>query len=71
MPRVTFNSLFKRNPDGSLEPTQTIRIGGVTMSPGVKFTKGVSFSGVDLAQYEGHDLEITMDNGTPVITGIY
>lgn len=41
------------------------------MGPGVKFSKGVSFGGIDLAQYEGHDLEITIDNDIPVITGIY
>lgn len=71
MARVTFDSLFRKNSDGSLEPTQPVRIGGVTMGPGVRFTRGVAFGGIDLAQYEGRELEIVLDNGVPVITGIY
>lgn len=71
MARVSFDSIFTVNPDGSIEPRQTIRIGGVTMTPGVKFTRGVSFGGIDISQFEGRDLEITTDEGVVVITGIY
>lgn len=71
MARVSFDSIFTINRDGSIEPKQVVRIGGVTLSPGVKFSKGVAFGGVDITQYAGHELEITTDNGIIVVTGIY
>lgn len=40
---------FRRNPNGTWTPLQTVQIGGVTMGPGVSFSEGVSFSGVDVA----------------------
>jgi hypothetical protein len=40
---------FKRNPNGSWSPLVGITLNGVTMGPGVSFTPGVSFGGVDLA----------------------
>jgi hypothetical protein len=40
---------FSRNPDGSWSPVRPIFINGVTMGPGVRFTPGVQFGGVDLA----------------------
>jgi len=39
---------FKRNPDGSWSPVRPVTLNGVTMGPGVAFTPGVSFGGVDL-----------------------
>ena len=54
--RVSFDQVFQTNPNGSITPRCGVRIGGVTMGPGVTFTRGVSFSGVDIANYEGHDL---------------
>lgn len=71
MAKVPFDSIFTINQDGSIEPKQTIRVGGVTMSPGVKFTRGVSFAGIDIAQFVDRDLEINTDEGVVVITGIY
>ncbi len=71
MARVKFWDLFQVNPDGSLEPKKQISIGGVTLQPGVKFTRGVSFSGFDLFQYYGADLEVEKKDGVSVITGIY
>jgi hypothetical protein len=40
---------FVRNANGSWSPLVPVTIGGVTMGPGVAFTPGVMFSGVDLA----------------------
>lgn len=72
MARVTFDSLFQKYPDESLEPKQKVRIGGVTIRPGVRF-KNTSFGGVDLSnpQFFGHDLEIQTDGDVVVIRGIY
>ncbi len=71
MARIPFNTIFQVHSNGSIEPRQTVRIGGVTMSPGVRFTQGAVFGGIDLARYVGHELEVIYDDGTAVITGIY
>lgn len=71
MAKVTFDSIFIQHSDGRIEPRQTIRIGGVTVGPGVYFSPGVALGGIDLTQFIGHDLEIATDNGMVVITGIY
>ena len=71
MARLPFDSIFLVREDGSIEPRQTVRIGGVTLSPGVKFSKGAIFGGIDLAMYVGRELEVATDEGTAVITGIY
>jgi hypothetical protein len=56
--RINFWSLFTYNPDGTLEPKVRVRIGGVEFGPGVKFNRGVAFSGVDLFRFVGNDLQI-------------
>jgi len=71
MARVNFDTIFVQHPDNSLEPRQRIRVGGVTFGPGVRFSRGVAFGGVDFAQFIGQDLEIETDNDTSVIKGIY
>lgn len=71
MARVSFESVFRRHPDGSLEPRQRLRIGGVTIGPGVRFSRGTAFGGVDLTLYVGNDLDIETDGNVAVIKGIY
>ncbi|MGC1177039.1 MAG: hypothetical protein WA843_03115 [Candidatus Saccharimonadales bacterium] len=73
MTRVKFWDLFQPNPDGSIQPKKPIKIAGVVLSPSVSFNKGVLFSGVDLFQYYGRDLEVDEqpDNNPGVITGVY
>lgn len=71
MASVTFDSVFKKHEDGSLEPKQRIRVGGVSFGPGVRFTRGVSFGGVDFTLFVGRDLEVKTDKDVLVITGIY
>ena len=41
------------------------------MGPGVKFTKGVSFSGIDLYQFIGRDFAVEDQSGIYVIMGIF
>jgi len=71
MVRLNFNAVFKENADGSIEPLQRVRVGGVEFGPGVRFRQGVSFSGVDLTLYKGRELEVDSDGDTSVIKGIY
>lgn len=71
--KVNFSELFNVS-NGMITPKTAIRIGGVTMNPGVSFNAGggVSFGGVDLSQYIGKVLEVnrTSDN-VYEITGYY
>jgi hypothetical protein len=69
--RINFNAVFNQNLDGSLEPKQRIRVGGVEFGPGVKFTRGVAFSGVDFGQFIGHDLEVETEGDILIIKEIY
>lgn len=69
--RINFWQIFKTNPDSSLEPIRRVRIGGAEFGPGVRFTKGVSFSGIDLTQYVGRDFDTEEQDGVLVLKGIY
>jgi len=72
MERVTFDSIFTQHPDGSLEPRQRIRVGGVEFGPGVRFNRGVAFAGIDFTLFIGKDFDIETDpNGVIIIKGIY
>jgi len=69
--KINFFQIFKVNADGSIEPLRPVRIGGVQMGPGVKFTKGVSFSGIDLSQYIGRDFLVEESSGVSSVKGIF
>ena len=71
MARIKFDAIFLKHNDGSLEPKAKLRVGGVVITPGVKFTRGVAFSGIDFTQFIDHDLEVETDGDTFVIKGIY
>lgn len=72
MARVTFDSIFIKHPDGTLEPRQKIRVGGVEFGPGVRFNRGVSFAGIDFTLFIGNDFDAETDpNGVIIIKGIY
>ena len=68
--RYKFSDVFSVI-NGSISPKTQVQIGGVTMSPGVSFGGGVSFSGVDLSQHAGKDIEGDVQNGVLVIKGFY
>ena len=69
--RYKFTEVFQKNPNSSISPKIPVQIGGVTMSPGVAFTSGVSFSGVDIAQYQDKDIDGDIVNGILIIKGFY
>lgn len=69
--RVPFTTVFIQNSDGSLNPRQRIRVGGVELDPMVRISSGVSFGGVDFTQFVGHDLEVEIDGEVFVVKGIY
>ena len=39
---------FRRQPDGSWSPRRPVTIGGMTLTPAMSFSRGVSFGGVDV-----------------------
>ena len=65
-----FWEIFRQNPDGGIQPTRVVKIGSVKMGPGVVFGPGVSFGGVNLAQYAGRSLRIQEDQEIITILGI-
>jgi len=69
--RIKFSQVFAKKPDGSITPIRPIRIGGVSLGPGVSFSKGVSFAGVDISQYEDSDIEADEEDGVLIIRGFY
>lgn len=68
--RKSFNELFTVQ-NGTISPKVSIRINGIEMTPGVSFGRGVSFGGVDLAQFIGKDFEVENHNGIYEIKGYY
>ncbi|TSC94410.1 MAG: Uncharacterized protein CEN87_531 [Parcubacteria group bacterium Licking1014_1] len=69
--RVSFWQVFRINSDNSIEPMRRIRIGGVEFGPGVRFTRGVSFGGIDLSLYIGKDFEVEEIGEVWVVRSIY
>lgn len=72
MARITFDTIFTKHEDGSLEPKRAVKINGVVVRPGLRF-KDTSFNGINLSdsQFLNHDLEVELDKDTIIITGIY
>jgi hypothetical protein len=42
---------FRHNSDGAWTPLRTVAVAGVTMEPGVVFSRGMLFSGIDVAAF--------------------
>ena len=68
--RYRFNDVFIVN-NNMISPRIPVQIGGITMGPGVTFEGGVFFSGVDLSQQIGRDIDGYVENGVFVIKGFY
>lgn len=71
MPRIPSSSILRTNANGTVETTQLIRIGGVSLAPGTILNPGQIIAGIDLTQYPRNDFEIDVKDGVLVITGIY
>jgi hypothetical protein len=69
--RMNFNEIFVIHPDGSIEPRQQIQVGGVSFGPGVRFGRGVSFSGIDFSLFIGRDFQVRKNDSTLNILGVY
>lgn len=66
--QMHWEQVFVINADGSVSPRGPISYRGVTLGgPGIKFGRGVSFSGVDFASLQGHDLNAHFEGPVLVI----
>lgn len=71
MSRKPFREIFQVNPDGTLQVIRRVRIGGFTLEVGQKIQRGITFSGFDIFEHTGKDLEVEEQDGTEVVTGVY
>lgn len=69
--KYKFDEIFRENSDGSLTPRRTVRIGSATLGPGVTFGPGVSFSGINIFDFKGADIEAEDKVSVLVIRGFY
>jgi len=69
--RLRFDQVFNVVGD-QIQPKSKVKIGGVTMAPGVSMRTGVIVSGIDLTQHVGEDLDVEQHpDGTIEIKGIF
>ena len=69
--RVSFTDVFEERPDGALTPRRAVRVVEVQFGPGIIFSKGVLFAGIDFTLFKGKYLEVEENNGILEIKGIY
>jgi hypothetical protein len=69
--RVTFREIFNVFPDGTLEPRVNIQVGGISFGPGVRFSRGASFAGIDFTLFIDRDIQIDRSDGNIQILGVF
>jgi len=67
---ANYDQVFAINSNNTISPKIPVRIGGVTITPGVSFGSGVIMGGINLFDYRGRNLEGYIDNGMFVINRI-
>jgi len=69
--RYSFWQVFKAV-NGNLTPLMPVRIGGVLLKPGIVFGRGLSFSGFDIFNVYGVDIDAEMGlDGILIIWGFF
>lgn len=68
--KTHFNELFIYS-NGKITPLVTVRIGGVSISPGATMNEEIQINGISLKQITNHFLEVTLENGIYRINGVY
>ena len=69
--RATFREIFSVFPDGTLEPRTNIQVGDVSFGPGVRFSRGASFAGIDFTLFIDRDLQIIRHADRIQVLGVY
>jgi hypothetical protein len=68
--KTHFNELFIYS-NGKITPLVTVRIGGVSISPGATMNEEIQINGISLKQITNHFLEVKSENGIYQINGVY
>lgn len=71
MIKLNFEAVFKKNEDNTISPKQKVRISNIEISPNALIKKGIAVGGIDIAAFEGHDLQVETDGDILVIKGIF
>ncbi|MBI2551690.1 hypothetical protein HYW17_00105 [Candidatus Uhrbacteria bacterium] len=71
MAKFSFNDVFIDNPDNTLTPRRSIRIGAATFGSGITFGPGVAFGGINIFDFKGCDIEADDEADILVIKGFY
>jgi len=71
MVRFDFWQVFKEERPGVLTPVRLVKIAGAVLGPGVMFTNGVSFGGVNIFDYYGYPVEADEVDGVLIIRAFY
>jgi len=69
--RYNFEDIFQELPNDALTPRRRVKVGGVEFGPGISFSKGVAFAGIDFTLFRGHAIEADEEGDVLVIRGIY
>ena len=69
--RISASEIFRDNGNDTVTITQPVRIGGVSLSGGVTFSRGVKVGNIELVNLARRFLEARQDNGVYVITDYY
>jgi hypothetical protein len=67
---VKFDQVFGINANHTISPKLPVRVGGVSMTIGVRIGNGVFIGGINLFDYKDHELEGYIYNGMFVINRI-
>jgi hypothetical protein len=65
--KMHYDDLFKRNADDSISPIQQLMINGEMVPTSTKIANGVTYGGIDLSAYTGHDMLVDTARGVVII----
>lgn len=71
MPKISFSNLFKEYSDGTVESKSPLRIGKTLVVPGIRFSEGTTFDGINILLFKGRNFEIKVHKGIKILEGVW
>jgi hypothetical protein len=65
--KMRYDDLFTRNSDNTISPVRQLMINGEMVPTSTKIAGGVTYGGVDLSAYAGHDMLVDTARGLVII----
>jgi len=65
--KMHYDDLFKRNADNTISPVQQLMINGEMVPTSTKIANGVTYGGINLMDYTGHDMLVDTARGVVII----